>query len=198
MTTPATSVPPVSKKKKAFSILTTLLVLFVAVLFLGAIATPKFLKFGCKSKQSEAKTNLSGIFTAQKAFFGEYNVYTTDLVSAEWVPDGTPIYAYGFAAPSTTVPEPPIPGFDATRRTTIDPRVAGSKFSLAKMKTLGGRVLTDADIQSLMPTAIVTSAGFLAVAIGDVDSDSGDEEQLDVWTIDNTRNLNVVSNDCTQ
>lgn len=196
--TQTADVPPVSKKKKGLSILTTLVVLAGVVLCLGAIATPKFAKFGCKSKQSEAKTNLSGIFTAQKAFFGEYNCYTTDLVSMNWAPDGSPIYAYGFAAPSTTVPATPIPGYDATRRTTIDPRVAGSKFSSAKMKTLSGRVLTDADFQSSMPTATVTNQKFVAVAIGDVDSDGSGDEQLDVWTIDEAKSLNVVSNDCTQ
>lgn len=192
------TVPSVSKKKKTLSILTTLGVLGGVVLCLGAIATPKFAKFGCKSKQSEAKTNLSGLFTAQKAFFGEYNVYTTDLVSLQWVPDGTPIYAYGFAAPSGALSDPRLPDHDPTRRTTIDARVAGSAYGTAKMKTLGGRALTEADFQTLMPTATATSSAFVAIAIGDIDSDGSGDEQLDVWTIDQSRSLTVVSNDCTQ
>jgi len=47
----------------------TLIELMIVVAIIGilaAIAIPNFLKFQCKSKQSEAKTNLSGIFTARR------------------------------------------------------------------------------------------------------------------------------------
>src|SRR5437868_7107465 len=77
----------------------TLIELMIVVAIIGilaAIAIPNFLKFQCKAKQSEAKTNLAGIFTAEKAFFGEYNTYSTDLVSVNWIPDGSPVYIYGF------------------------------------------------------------------------------------------------------
>ena len=38
---------------------------------LAAIAIPNFLRFQAKSKQSEAKTNLGGIFTAETAYFAK-------------------------------------------------------------------------------------------------------------------------------
>src|SRR5256885_12636669 len=83
------------KKSHGFTLIELMIV--VAIIgILAAIAIPNFLKFQCKSKQSEAKTNLSGIFTAEKAFFGEYNTYGTDLISVNWQPDGTPLYIYGF------------------------------------------------------------------------------------------------------
>src|SRR3954467_5075932 len=83
------------RKSEGFTLIELMIV--VAIIgILAAIAIPNFLKFQCKAKQSEAKTNLAGIFTAEKAFFGEYNPYSSDLISVNWVPDGSPVYIYGF------------------------------------------------------------------------------------------------------
>ena len=195
MTDQTAAPAPVSNKKKGCAIVSTLLVLGGVVLCLGAIATPKYGGFNkCKPRQSEAKTNLSGLFTAQKAFYGEFNVYSTDLVAVNWWPDGSPRYVYGFAVPSTTNPEGFTGEHDPGRRTTIDSRVLDRKgFNDEKMQTLDGRRYTDADLQKF-PQATATSSGFLAVAIGDVDADG--EEALDVWTIDDKKNLVVLQNDC--
>ena len=56
----------------------TLIELMIVVAIIGilaAIAIPNFLKYQAKSKQSEAKTNLKGIFTSETAYFGEANSY---------------------------------------------------------------------------------------------------------------------------
>ena len=56
--------------KKGFTLIELMIV--VAIIgILAAIAIPNFLRFQAKSKQSEAKTNLGGIFTAEIAYFGE-------------------------------------------------------------------------------------------------------------------------------
>jgi len=61
---------------------------------LAAIAIPNFLRFQAKSKQSEAKTNLSGIFTAETAYFGENNTYGS-FADIAWAPVGTKqFYSY--------------------------------------------------------------------------------------------------------
>ncbi len=60
---------------------------------LAAIAIPNFLRFQAKSKQSEAKTNLGGVFTAETAYFGEKNVFG-DLNVVSWAPIGTSRYKY--------------------------------------------------------------------------------------------------------
>lgn len=194
MTEPAAppQTPPVSKKKKSLTVLWALGVVAVVLFFMGAMAAPKFLTFSCKAKQSEAKTNLSGLFTAEKAFFGERNHYTTDLVSVQWTPDGSPTYAYGFASPTDAAPDPNLPDLDPTRRTTIDPRVAGTAYSLEKMKADGGRALSEEDFTRLAPAATARKDSFLIVAIGNIDFD----ETLDVWTMDNERRLESVTNDC--
>ena len=103
----------------------TLIELMIVVAIIGilaAIAIPNFLKFQCKAKQSEAKTNLAGIFTAEKAFFGEYNTYSTDLISVNWIPDGSPVYIYGYKGVSTpaTVAGILASTYDAGRNDTMN------------------------------------------------------------------------------
>src|SRR5438876_8020394 len=56
----------------------TLIELMIVVAIIGilaAIAIPNFIKFQARSKQSEAKTNLKAIFTAEKSWFGEHDSY---------------------------------------------------------------------------------------------------------------------------
>ncbi|RYZ36388.1 MAG: prepilin-type N-terminal cleavage/methylation domain-containing protein [Myxococcaceae bacterium] len=56
------------RKKGGFTLIELMIV--VAIIgILAAIAIPNFIRFQAKSKQSEAKTNLKAIFTAQKAYF---------------------------------------------------------------------------------------------------------------------------------
>ena len=190
-------VESVSPKKKTLSDVWSIAVLVGILGCLGAIATPKFVTFSCAAKQSEAKTNLSGLYTAEKAFFGEYGFFTTDLVSVNWAPDGTPRYIFGFSAPSSPRTDPRLPGLDPTRRTTLDPRVRENHYSSGKMIALDQRSLTDADLARGGAAASATTSGFLALAVGDIDPDSGAEPLFDIWSIDEARRLTAVSNDCT-
>jgi type IV pilus assembly protein PilA len=182
----------VSRKQYGFTLIELMIV--VAIIgILAAIAIPNFLKFQCKSKQSEAKTNLSGIFTAEKAFFGEYNTYGSDLISVNWKPDGTPLYVYGFTVAYPAGSVSGITGYAGGRNTTVNPSVIGSPvaYNTAKMIDLGGGVIPS----SSLPTTALTGQLFTAGAAGDVDTDAS--IQLDTWTIDQVKALNVVTNDCT-
>ena len=42
---------------------------------LAAIAIPNFVKFQCRSKQSEAKTNLKALYVAYQGYHSEYDLY---------------------------------------------------------------------------------------------------------------------------
>jgi type IV pilus assembly protein PilA len=58
----------------------TLIELMIVVAIIGilaAIAIPNFLKFQAKSKQAEAKVNLSGIFVAQSSYFSTNDTYAS-------------------------------------------------------------------------------------------------------------------------
>jgi len=172
----------------------TLIELMIVVAIIGilaAIAIPNFLKFQCKSKQSEAKTNLSGIFTAEKAFFGEYNTYGTDLISVNWQPDGSPLYVYGFSGTFPAGSVAGITGYDGARNDTADVAVSSGRYSILKMKDLAGASLAGGNL----PTTTLTGQLFTAGAAGDVDTDPA--VLLDTWQIDNVKALNVASNDCT-
>ncbi len=75
------------KGKKGFTLIELMIV--VAIIgILAAIAIPNFLRFQAKSKQSEAKTNLGGIFTAETSYFSEFNGFA-DMGVVSWAPIGT-------------------------------------------------------------------------------------------------------------
>jgi len=81
------------RSKKGFTLIELMIV--VAIIgILAAIAIPNFLRFQAKSKQSEAKTNLGGIFTAETAYFGENNTYGS-FANIAWAPVGAKqVYSY--------------------------------------------------------------------------------------------------------
>jgi type IV pilus assembly protein PilA len=90
------------KGKKGFTLIELMIV--VAIIgILAAIAIPNFLRFQAKSKQSEAKTNLGGIFTAQTSYFAETNGYQ-DMGVISWAPVGSSVrYAYALSAGGPTM-----------------------------------------------------------------------------------------------
>lgn len=164
----------------------------VAVLVaLIAVAFENSRTFTCRARQSEAKTNLSGIFTAEKAFRGEYGSFSTDLVTVNWMPDGNPNYLYGFAAASQDQADElraVIPGYDPSRKSTDHPDVIGQppRYGVTRMQNL---------LPALFPAhATLTKEAFTAAAVGNIDGDA----TLDVWTIDDAKALTNLVNDCQQ
>src|SRR5512134_2221222 len=128
------------KGKKGFTLIELMIV--VAIIgILAAIAIPNFLRFQAKSKQSEAKTNLGGIFTAETSYFAENNAYA-DLGVISWAPIGTAVrYAYALTAGGATLGDNTATNVAAARAlASID------NVNLTFVASAGGNVDTDTTV----------------------------------------------------
>lgn len=162
---------------------------------LAAIAVPNFMRYQCKAKQSEAKSNLMGLYVAEKAFHADYGYYSSDLVSVGWTPFGAPAYVYGFAYPGPEElreSERKPADYDADRKDTVDSSLAGANYQTNKMVDGDGNKLLSTDLPE---DSWVERARFKAAAVGDVKKD--DEGRMDVWTVDENRTLVNETDDCT-
>ncbi len=62
------------KRQDGFT-LVELMVVVAIIGLLSAVAIPNFQKYQARSKTSEAKLQLSAIYTAEASFFSDYNIY---------------------------------------------------------------------------------------------------------------------------
>jgi type IV pilus assembly protein PilA len=181
-----------ARKSGGFTLIELMIVIAI-IGILAAIAIPNFLKFQCRAKQSEPKASLAAFFTAEKSFFAEYNTYGTDLVSVDWIPDGSPLYIYGM---SQTFPAAgsvaSLNTWDPTRNNTMNAGVIAvpARYSTAKTKDLAGAQLVVGDL----PTTAVSGQDFTAGAAGDIDTDPG--ISLDQWVMNSQKILLNTENDC--
>ena len=83
------------KTQKGFS-LVELMVVVAIIGILASIAIPSYQKFQRRARQTEAKTTLSGIYTAQTAFIAEYALGTPNLLQMGFTPGGQVSYLAGF------------------------------------------------------------------------------------------------------
>jgi len=152
------------RNKKGFTLIELMIV--VAIIgILAAIAIPNFLKFQAKSKQSEAKTNLKAIYTAETGYFGENNTYNA-FDSVNWEPVGAARYTYDLGSDNGVVSPPGL----------------GSTLSI---------VGTSAAVSDVTCSPQVGANNFKAAAVGNIDSDAG----FDEWSINDNNALVNELND---
>ena len=93
------------KKEDGFT-LVELMVVVAIIGLLSAVAVPNFKKYQAKAKISEAKLQLSAAYTAQAAFFSDFNIYHNCLVYMGFDPGpeiNNRYYAVGFGAATAAI-----------------------------------------------------------------------------------------------
>lgn len=188
---------------KGFS-LVELMVVVAIIGILAAVAVPSINKYMAKARQSEAKSNLASIYTANKAFFADYNTYENRFSIIGVHPEGRLRYNIGWNTPSAATLAI-LNNFGYTSGAIANPGVSSSRGDCAATGTC--QTLAEAAANpdnaagagcasSLLP-AIAAGTGantFLACASGKIASAAG---VLDTWSIDQNKTLNNT-NDGTQ
>jgi type IV pilus assembly protein PilA len=157
--------------RKGFTLIELMIV--VAIIgILAAIAIPNFIKFQARSKQSEVKSNLKAVFTAEKAYYQEKDTFSNYVGAIGFSPERGNRYTYDLGGTVFTNRQSATETFDAAGKDT------GVSADTFKFGTTSG-------ISATMTTTITASvtAGntgyFAAAAAGNIDNDSA----LDTWSI---------------
>lgn len=179
--------------QRGFS-LVELMVVVAIIGILASVAIPSVNKYMAKARQSEAKTNLGSLYTAEKAFFSEYNIYDNRFGAIGFSPEGSLRYNFGFTGGSTAGV---ANGYTTTPSVTA---ISASALCTAYSATVNCRMLNGATnaappaIAAGMCTASGSAAAgcvtgattFQAGAGARISSNSGAD---DYWAIDHTKNL---------
>ena len=168
--------------KRGFTLIELMIV--VAIIgILAAIAIPNFIRFQARSKQSEAKTNLKALFTAQKSFFGEKDRYETSGSIVGFSPEASNRYFYAVDSACAAIwPRPgqaPGTGYDCVGNDTVrfpDAPGIANLVGFTALPTIPGPqdCPAQAGVTGTCPTCC-----FSGGAVGNVDNDS----LFDSWLI---------------
>jgi type IV pilus assembly protein PilA len=183
-----------TKNNQAGFSLVELMVVVAIIGILATIAVPNFQRFQARAKQASAKTELSGIFTAQKAFFVEYQSYHGDLQMIGFVPEGV--------TPGATDADD-INRLYASSAGTIDEGDNLTYGDLGLTQSAYGAMTpphypasskknnnADASAQAAA-TGVANQNSFVAGVAGS--PRAKDQTILDVWEINHTRSMKNVS-----
>jgi type IV pilus assembly protein PilA len=173
----------------------TLIELMIVVAIIGilaAIAIPNFSKFQARAKQSEAKSNLKGVFTAQKSWFQEKDAYSTAVGHIGFAPERGNRYAYRIG-PGALEPRDAaiVPTGFSFEGITTDVFKYGPTTPHEAPFANGASGIPNGGTPGLYTTHDI--AHFLATATGNVDSELAG---VDSWYIASEDALGVTPTSC--
>ena len=163
------------RKFKGFTLIELMIV--VAIIgILAALAIPNFMKFQARSKQSEAKSNLKSVFTAEKSYYAEHDTYSPFPADIGFAPERGNRYAYFTGSSKTLTPRDDAS--DKTAKTddgiAVDTLKYGPAAAVTTLLTLaGGSTIT-------YTSASLPATEFSASAAGNIDTET---TGLDGWQI---------------
>lgn len=186
----------VLRKNKGFS-LVELMIVVAIIGILAAVAIPNFQRFQRKARQSEARSLLSGLYTATSSARSEWGVYIGDFMSNGFSPDGQLTYRVDFvegANERTINNNGPIPGASAAAnncRTTYNGGAVGFpatcngvNFAMWSQKLNGVANLLPGPAAAVVGVPANAGNTFLATAGAFIGGNAQDN-----WSINQTKNL---------
>ncbi|EQC47068.1 fimbrial family protein [Bacteriovorax sp. BSW11_IV] len=186
------------RKNESGFTLVELMVVVAIVGILSAVAIPNFKRYQAKSKTSEAKLQLSAIYSALTSLQADYDAFATCLEDAGYVaPKANNYYSVGFGAENATAN-----GIIVANGGTC----TAGKFQFPNNKKVGGWAINQAAAVAQITVDSASNAGgfsspsvddngsfFLAGAIGAVSTDSTSAaSSVSQWTIDENKSLTEV------
>lgn len=178
-----------TKGQAGFS-LVELMVVVAIIGVLAMMAVPRVNSFIAKSRQSEAKVNLSSFYTFNKNFYVEFQGYTNSFEAMGFSPEGQLRYNIGIGGTAAA----------NTQYTTLKGTPGGTVSSLARCPVLSAQADSTVECFTLQgatgedPPEVAgeleepSFATFTAEARAVLISNAADTEN-DRWTINQSKNL---------